>query len=137
MSARRRSGLLEAFERKHEPLAPGPKFIGRVLRSIGFGLMFVAVALGIGVVGYRVTGGLSWLDSLYNASMILSGMGPVDSRRVVPDAEKWFASFYALFSGVAFLVIVGVMFAPLFHRFLHHFHFVQEEDDRTGRKRSG
>ena len=50
--------------------------------------------------------------------------------------EKWFASFYALFSGVAFLVIVGVMFAPLFHRFLHHFHFVQEEKDPAGRKNS-
>jgi len=48
----------------------------------------------------------------------------------VPDAEKWFASAYALFAGVAFLVIVGVMFAPLFHRFLHHFHLVAEDEQR-------
>jgi len=127
VSTRRRGGLLAGFERRHEPLAPPARFLGRLLRSILFGLGFVGVALGIGVVGYHVTGGLGWLDSLYNASMILSGMGPVDGRADVPVAEKWFASFYALFSGVAFLVIVGVMFAPLFHRFLHHFHLMQEE----------
>lgn len=126
MKAKRGLGLFASFERRHEPLAPHTTFLGRLVRSVLYGLLFVAVALGIGVVGYHVTGKLGWLDSLYNASMILSGMGPVDSGREVSDAEKWFASFYALFSGVAFLVIVGVMFAPLFHRFLHHFHFVQE-----------
>ncbi|MEO5617825.1 MAG: hypothetical protein ABIS67_08635 [Candidatus Eisenbacteria bacterium] len=120
--------MIGRFERRHEPLAPRSTFLGRLLRSVLFGLLFVTIALGIGVVGYRVTGGLGWLDSLYSASMILSGMGPVDGGRDIPESEKWFASCYALFSGVAFLVIVGVMFAPLFHRFLHHFHFVQEED---------
>ena len=127
-SRRRRRGILAGLERKHEPLAPPSQFFWRLLLSILFGLAVVAIALGVGIVGYHVTGGLGWLDSLYNASMILSGMGPVDSRSEVPDAEKWFASIYALFSGVTFLVIVGVMFAPLFHRFLHHFHFVQEEE---------
>lgn len=128
---RKRGGVwLDELERKHEPLVPAPRFFRRLLRSILFGLVFVALALGIGVVGYHFSGGLGWLDSLYNASMILSGMGPVDSRPAVPDAEKWFASMYALFSGVAFLVIVGVMFAPLFHRFLHHFHFVQDESEK-------
>ena len=117
------------FERKHEPMAPGHVFARRVSRSIALGFAVVLAALAIGVVGYRITGGLSWLDSLYNASMILGGMGPVDARPQIPDAEKWFASAYALFSGIAFLVIVGVMFAPLFHRFLHHFHFVQEDGE--------
>jgi hypothetical protein len=60
--------------------------------------------------------------------MILGGMGPVDDRGLgIPPAEKWFASYYALFAGMALLVIVGVMFAPLFHRFLHHFHLVEDE----------
>ncbi|MBI5709545.1 MAG: hypothetical protein HZC42_04460 [Candidatus Eisenbacteria bacterium] len=119
------------FEHRAEPLLPYHEFLGRMLRGLLFGLAVIAGALGIGVVGYHVTGGLSWLDSLYNASMILGGMGPVDNRPVVPDAEKWFASFYALFSGIAFLVIVGVMLAPVYHRFLHRFH-LEIEDDRPG-----
>ena len=84
------------------------------------GLAIVAVALGIGIVGYRVTEGISWLDSLLNASMILSGMGPVQDLH--HDSAKWFASFYALFSGVAFITTAGVLFAPVVHRFLHKFH---------------
>lgn len=131
MSRHNRRGPLMELERRHEPLLPYPHFLRRLLRSILFGIAVVFVALAVGVLGYRWSGGLSWLDSLYNASMILGGMGPVDSRPVVPAAEKWFASAYALFSGVGILVIVGVMFAPLFHRFLHHFHLVEE--DRQGR----
>ena len=130
---RRRGGSawLDELERRHEPIAPASRFAGRLARSILFGLLFVTLALVVGVVGYHVSGGLGWLDSLYNAAMILGGMGPVDARPRIPDAEKWFASAYALFSGVAFLVIVGVMFAPLFHRFLHHFHFVQDENEKS------
>jgi len=127
MKKRRPKGLL-ALERLHEPLAPRTVFLRRLAGSIVFGILVVLGALAIGVVGYHVSGRLGWLDSLYNASMILSGMGPVDTRPVVPAAEKWFASFYALFSGVAFLVIVGVMFAPLFHRVLHRFHLTTEGD---------
>ena len=113
--------LLE-FERKREPVATGRVFALRVARSLAVGFAVVLVALAIGVVGYRVCGGLSWLDSLYNASMILGGMGPVDPRPVIPAAEKWFASAYALFSGFAILIIAGVMFGPIFHRFIHRFH---------------
>jgi hypothetical protein len=121
--------LLE-FERRHEPVAPGHVFARRVARSIAIGFAVVLAALGIGVVGYRVTGGLSWLDSLYNASMILGGMGPVDPRPEIPVAEKWFASVYALFSGFAILIIAGVMFGPIFHRFLHRFHYDVPEKTR-------
>ncbi len=110
------------YEHRREPLAPGRRYLRRLARSVTFGLAIVAVALGIGVVGYRVCGGLGWLDSLYNASMILGGMGPVDNRAVIPDAEKVFASVYALFSGFAILIIAGVMFGPVFHRFIHEFH---------------
>jgi len=130
MSKHRRRGPLMELERRHEPLLPYSEFMRRMVRSVVFGLAVVAGALGIGVVGYHWSGGLGWLDSLYNAAMILGGMGPVDNRAAVPPAEKWFASAYALFSGVAFLVIVGVMFAPLFHRFLHHFHLVEDDEKR-------
>ena len=121
---------LSRLEHRREPVAPMPVFAGRLLRSFALGLAVVAVALAIGVIGYRFAGGLSWLDSLYNASMILGGMGPVDPRPVIPDAEKWFASIYALFSGFAILIIAGVMFGPIFHRFIHRFHLDVSEKGR-------
>ena len=80
----------------------------------------MGASLGMGVLGYHLSEGLGWLDALVNASMILSGMGPVNELH--NDTGKWFASFYALFSGVAFITSVGVMFAPVVHRFLHKFH---------------
>ena len=113
---------LPEFEHRREPIAPVPVFARRVLHSFALGMAVVAVSLAVGVIGYRLAGGLSWLDSIYNASMILGGMGPVDTRPVIPDAEKWFASAYALFSGFAILIIAGVMFGPIFHRFIHRFH---------------
>ena len=82
--------------------------------------MFIAVALGVGVLGYHYFARLAWIDSLVNASMILGGMGPVDP--LPSTAAKVFASCYALFSGVAFIGIAGVMLAPFAHRLLHRFH---------------
>jgi hypothetical protein len=82
--------------------------------------------LGIGVVGYRATEGMPWLDALLNASMILGGMGPVSELHTV--AGKLFASAYALFSGVAFLATVGILVAPVAHRLFHHLHL--EESDQ-------
>ena len=132
MSKHSRHGPLLELERRHEPLLPYPRFLRRLARSVLAGVAIVLGALAVGVLGYRWTGHLSWIDSLYNASMILGGMGPVDDRGLqVPPAEKWFASGYALFAGMALLVIVGVMFAPLFHRFLHHFHLVEDDEEPT------
>jgi hypothetical protein len=105
-------------------------FARRLVRSVTLGLAIVLLSLSIGVVGYHLAGGLGWLDSLYNASMILGGMGPVDARPVIPTAEKWFASAYALFSGFAILIIAGVMFGPIFHRFIHRFHLDVSERGR-------
>jgi hypothetical protein len=114
------------YEHHHEPLAPRATYHARILRNAGVAVVILGGSLGIGVVGYHVSGGLSWLDSLYNASMILGGMGPIDTRPVVPDAEKWFASAYALFAGVVFLVSVAVLLAPILHRALHRFHLSDE-----------
>ena len=129
--ARRPPMMMIPLEHKGDPLLPMPLFLLRLARSVVMGLLVIGGALAVGVVGYRMTGGLSWLDAFYNASMILGGMGPVDSRPAVPDSEKVFASLYALFSGVAFLVIVGVMFAPVYHRFIHRFHLELGEDDAS------
>jgi len=108
------------FEHHHEPLLPRPDFYRRFFRHVRIAAGVVLGALGLGVVGYHHCEGLSWLDSLLNASMILSGMGPVNELHSV--AGKLFASFYALFSGIVFIGTVGVIFAPVVHRFLHKFH---------------
>lgn len=108
------------YEHRREPLLPRSVFFLRVARHFCLAIGMVGVSLGIGVLGYHCTEGLDWLDSLLNASMILGGMGPVNELH--HNAGKWFASFYALFSGVVFLVMCGVLFAPVVHRFLHKFH---------------
>ena len=107
------------YERRNHPLLSRAKFARRVARHMLLALFLVGVALGMGVLGYRYIGGLSWIDSLLNASMILGGMGPVDPLR--SDAAKIFASCYALFSGLAFVGIAGLMIAPFAHRLLHRF----------------
>jgi hypothetical protein len=108
------------YERRTHPLLSRAKFARRVARHLLLALFLISVALGVGVVGYHCIGGLSWIDSLLNASMILGGMGPVDPLH--SDTAKLFASFYALFSGLAFVGIASLMIAPFAHRLLHRFH---------------
>lgn len=94
-------------------------FAGKLFRNVLWGLAFLLFSILLGVVGYHYFFDLSWVDSLYNASMILTGMGPVNAA---PDsAAKIFASIYALYSGVAFLTGVAVILSPVIHRFLHRF----------------
>ena len=91
-----------------------------MFKSIVVVFLTIAVALYAGMVGYHYLAGLGWVDSFLNASMILGGMGPVNELH--SNAAKLFAGCYALFSGLLFIVIMGVLFAPIFHRILHHFH---------------
>jgi len=112
------------FERKGDKLLPWPRFLRRMVLSVLLASGVVAVALSAGILGYHGIAGLGWVDSLLNASMILTGMGPVDPMR--SDSAKVFASAYALFSGVVFLSAMGVVIAPVFHRFLHKFHLDDE-----------
>ena len=95
------------------------------MRYLALSSAIILGSLAVGVIGYHYTEGLPWLDSLLNASMILGGMGPVDVVRT--SAGKWFASFYALFSGMVLLVAAGVLIAPVVHRFLHRFHLEIDE----------
>jgi len=108
------------YEHKNHPLISKRKYYLRLLNHFLIASGTIIFSLGIGIVGYHITEGLNWIDSLLNASMILGGMGPVDVIHTVMG--KIFASAYALFSGVIFLVIVGIIFAPIYHRFLHKFH---------------
>jgi hypothetical protein len=117
--------------RRHPPLATSGELAVRLAWNGALGAILIIGSLAIGVLGYHVTAGLGWIDSLLNASMILTGMGPVDELHT--DGAKIFASLYAIFSGVAFLTIVAVLMAPLVHRFLHRFHLelAEHDDDRT------
>lgn len=118
--------MIKRFEGRQQPLASRAVFVRRTVGYLGISLAIILISLGIGVLGYHHLENMTWLDALLNASMILGGMGPVDTLRT--EGGKLFASFYALFSGAIFLVAVGVLIAPLFHRFLHIFHL--DEGDR-------
>jgi len=109
------------FERQHQPLMPFRGFLGRLFSFASVAAGVIIVGLGIGVLGYHFAEGMPWIDALLNAAMILSGMGPVDALH--RTAGKLFATFYAIFSGVVFLTVAGLLFAPVFHRLIHHFHF--------------
>lgn len=115
------------FEHRHEPLIPGDAFLRRQLKFTALALLIVGASLLIGWAGYFFFEGLSPVDALLNASMILGGMGPVNALQTT--AGKLFASFYALYSGMIFLVVAGVLFAPGFHRILHHFHLETGTED--------
>ena len=121
--------LRKPLEHHTQPLLPRALFYRRLLSYAFFALILIIFALSIGVLGYRYFEGLSWLDALLNASMILGGMGPVNELHT--SGGKVFASFYALFSGIAFLAIAGTLIAPIAHRFLHRLHLEVGDDSST------
>jgi hypothetical protein len=104
--------VLKLHSKKH--------FVKNLTRSFLIGSGLIIFSLGIGGIGYHFFGHLDWLSAFLNASMILTGMGPVDP--MLSSSGKLFAIFYSLFSGVTFLIIVGIIFAPIYQRFLHKFH---------------
>jgi hypothetical protein len=105
---------------------PHPKhFAIKFGKNFLIAMLFLAISLFIGVWGYHKFFILGWIDSLYNASMILTGMGPVN--QAPGNSAKIFASFYAIYSGVAFLTCVAMIFSPIVHRFLHKFRLDVEE----------
>jgi hypothetical protein len=115
------------FEHKDRPLASNTKFAGRMLGNIVFALVIIAIALGGGMYGYHSLEGLSWLDAFVNASMLLGGMGPV--AQLTTEGGKLFAGSYALFCGLLFVLLSGVVLAPVLHRVLHALHV--DDDDKN------
>jgi len=114
------------FEHRKAPLLPRRAFYARLARSAGIGFLMVLISLSIGIMGYHYFEDLPWIDAFANAAMILSGMGPLSTLQT--NSGKLFAGCYALFSGLAFIIIMGLIFAPVVHRFLHKFHLELDSD---------
>ncbi len=115
------------FEHRAQPLVPRARFILRLLRRASIAGGIIGASLGLGAVGYHVTEGFNWIDSILNAAMILTGMGPASPLQTTPG--KLFATFYALFSGIVFLTTAALVLGPVFHRLIHRFHLEGAEED--------
>jgi hypothetical protein len=112
------------FEHFSDPLSSQVKFLLRLTRNFLAGTAIIIISLFLGMIGYRYYEGMSWTDAYLNASMLLSGMGPIGSP--VTEAGKLFAGTYALYSGFVVILASGIVLAPVIHRFLHRFHLSGE-----------
>ncbi len=115
------------FETKQDKIASLSIFIGRLFLNLGVGCILITVCLGFGMWGYHYYEEMPWIDSYVNAAMILSGMGPIQELKT--DAGKLFAGSYALFSGIFFLFLMAMLFAPVIHRLYHRFHVKEDDED--------
>jgi hypothetical protein len=119
---------LDGYENKTEPPIGWTHFVERMIRHGSIALLLIFISLLVGIAGYMGFEHLSFVDAFLNASMILGGMGPV--AQISSEGGKIFAGFYALYSGLVFLVIAGLLLAPVVHRVLHRFHWeVSEAED--------
>ena len=119
------------YEKKGEPIATRAVFVSRVIRSLVVASVILVVCLAIGVLGYHYCAHIAWIDSIHNASMILSGMGPV--VEITNVGGKLFSSAYAIFSGVAFITNIGIILAPAAHRLFHSLHIDGEDENQPGK----
>jgi len=115
------------YEKRAEPLLTMSRFLLRTLLHTLAAALLLCFSLLLGIWGFWQFGGLQPIDALLNAAMLLTGMGPVGLP--ANDAGKLFATFYALYAGLIFLATAGILFAPVLHRFLHHFHLEMAEED--------
>jgi putative effector of murein hydrolase len=113
------------FESRYQNLIPIKKFIRRVAKHLLFSMVIIIGALILGILGYHYIAGFEWIDALLNASMILTGMGPIG--QLTTTAGKIFASIYALFSGLVFVTVMAITIAPVLHRLLHIIHLDDED----------
>ena len=109
------------FESKHEPLISRNRFVGRMFLHLVISIAILAFSLFLGIAGYEYFESLPWRDAFLNAAMLLGGMGPVNPPQT--DNGKLFAGMYALYAGLIFIVMVGVMLTPIAHRIMHKFHW--------------
>lgn len=116
------------LEHRHERPLSTRGFVIRLIRHGTYASFVLGGSLVLGVGGYHWIAGLAWVDALLNAAMLLGGMGPVDA--LPTTAGKLFATVFALYAGVIFLVLAGLLMTPVFHRVLHRYHW---ESDQRGR----
>jgi hypothetical protein len=116
------------FEHRRQKVASMPQFLIRMLRYILFSGVLIVFSVMLGTTGYHFFGHLRWLDSFHMSCMILTGMGPVEEMK--SDGAKIFSSLFALYSGVAFLSITAVFFAPVVHRLLHILQVEGNDDEK-------
>ena len=121
--------MTKRFEHRNQPPLSLSEFGLRFLKYLFKAASLVGASLGIGIFGYHYFESLPWIDSFLNAALILGGMGPVNS--IQTEGGKIFAALYALFSGIIFIVVAGLLFAPVFHRLLHKFHFDSDREQST------
>jgi hypothetical protein len=117
------------YEHHKTPLLSRAAFLNRFARHVGIGFCIITVSLGAGMLGYHHFEDMPWIDAFVSASMILSGMGPVGPLQT--NSGKLFAGLYALYSGLALITIVGIVLAPVVHRFFHKFHLEEHRAERT------
>lgn len=115
------------FEHRHEDLLPRSQFMRRQVQFTLIATGIIVGSLAIGMLGYHLLEGLPWIDAFLNAAMLMGGMGPL--APLTTDAGKLFAGVYALYCGLVLLISVGILAAPLFHRFLHYFHLEMDDKD--------
>jgi hypothetical protein len=116
------------YEPHHVPPIPVERFVLRLLTHLAVALGLIAFSLAVGMLGFRCLEGMRWIDAFLNASMLLGGMGPVKIEGL-SAAGKLFAGCYALYSGLAFIAVMGVMLVPVVHRVMHRFHWSEDGDD--------
>jgi hypothetical protein len=112
------------YEPKTHPPLPRKQFAQRVLRHAAVAFALLLFSLLLGMAGYTYFENLPWRDAFLNAAMLMGGMGPVDAPHT--NGGKVFAGLYALYAGLLFLIIAGIVLTPVVHRVMHQFHW--EED---------
>jgi hypothetical protein len=120
---------LVRYEHRKQPLLPRQSFVRRLIYAAFLSAILLALWTAVGMVGYHLLAGLSWIDAFLNSAMIVGGMGPVDVLKNEP--AKVFAGFFAILSGVIFLSVFGLLIGPVFHRFLHRFHLETDEQPNS------